>query len=63
MVETVYFALLSLLQKPKIGLVNIYNNNFRIELRWYGTPCNIYNNERILKSDYNYGFKIDCQNW
>ena len=25
-------------------------------LRWYGTPCNIYKNER-LKYDYNYGFK------
>ena len=27
-------------------------------LGWYETPCNIYSDERILKFDYNYGFKI-----
>lgn len=27
-------------------------------LRWYGEPGNIYNDERILKYDYNQGFKI-----
>ena len=26
-------------------------------LRWYGTPCNIYKDERILKYDYNHTFK------
>ena len=26
-------------------------------LRWYGTPCNIFKDDRILKNDYNYGFK------
>ena len=26
-------------------------------LRWYGIPCNIYKDERNLKSDYNYNFK------
>ena len=26
-------------------------------LRWYGTPCNIYNDGRILKYDYNHSFK------
>ena len=26
-------------------------------LRWYGTPCNIYKDERILKYHYNHGFK------
>ena len=25
---------------------------------WYGTPCNIYSDDRILKSVYNYGFKM-----
>ena len=29
-----------------------------MNLRWYGTPHNIYSDERILKSDYNYSFKI-----
>ena len=24
-------------------------------LRWYGTPCNIYKDERILNYDYNQG--------
>ena len=27
------------------------------ELRWSGTPCNIYKDERILNYDYNRGFK------
>ena len=27
-------------------------------LRWYGTPCNIYKDGRILKYDYNHSFKI-----
>ena len=27
-------------------------------LRWYGTPCNIFKDDRILKNDYNHGFKI-----
>ena len=26
-------------------------------LRWYGKPCNIYMDDRILKYDYNPGFK------
>ena len=26
-------------------------------LRWYGTPCNIFKDERILKYDYVHGFK------
>ena len=26
-------------------------------LRWYGTPCNIFKKDRILKNDYNHGFK------
>ena len=26
-------------------------------LRWYGTPCNIFKDERILKNDYNHGYK------
>ena len=26
-------------------------------LRGYGTPCNIYKDERILNYDYNHGFK------
>ena len=26
-------------------------------LRWYGTPCNIYKEERILNYDYNHGLK------
>ena len=25
---------------------------------WYGTPCNIYIDDWILKSDYHYGFKM-----
>ena len=29
----------------------------RIVLRWYGTPCNIFKDVRILKSDYNHVFK------
>ena len=29
-----------------------------LTLRWDGTPCNIYSVYRILKSDYNIGFKI-----
>ena len=28
----------------------------RVKVIW--TPCNIYSDERNLKSDYNYGFKI-----
>ena len=27
------------------------------ELWWYGTPCNIHKDEKILKYDYNHGFK------
>ena len=30
-------------------------NNFL--LRWYGTPCNIFKDNRILKNDYKHGFK------
>ena len=26
-------------------------------LRWYGTPCNIFKDDRILKYDNNHGFK------
>ena len=26
-------------------------------LRWYGTPCNIYKDERILNCDYNHSYK------
>ena len=26
-------------------------------LRWYGTPCNIFKDDRILKNGYNHGFK------
>ena len=26
-------------------------------LRWYGTPCNIFKDNRILKNDYKHGFK------
>ena len=26
-------------------------------LRWYGTPCNIFKDDRILKNDKNHGFK------
>ena len=26
-------------------------------IRWYGTPCNIFKDVRILKNDYNHGFK------
>ena len=26
-------------------------------LRWYGPPCNIFMDNRILKNDYNNGFK------
>ena len=26
-------------------------------LRWYGTPCNIHKDGRILKYDYNHGFQ------
>ena len=26
-------------------------------LRWYGTPCNIFKDDRILKNDYNRGSK------
>ena len=26
-------------------------------LRWYGTPCNIFKDDRVLKYDYNQGFK------
>ena len=26
-------------------------------LRWYGTPRNIFKDDRILKNDYNHGFK------
>ena len=26
-------------------------------LRWYGTPCNIFKDDRILKNDYNHCFK------
>ena len=26
-------------------------------LRWYGTPCNIFKDNRILKKNYNHGFK------
>ena len=26
-------------------------------LRWYGTPCNILKDDRILKNNYNHGFK------
>ena len=29
-----------------------------VYLMWNGTPCNIFKDERILKNDYNYGFKI-----
>ena len=28
-----------------------------ISLRWCGTPCNIYKDDRILKNDYNHRFK------
>ena len=28
-----------------------------ISLRWYGTPCNIFKDDRILKNDHNHGFK------
>ena len=31
--------------------------NHKNILRWYGTPCNIYKDERILNYDYNHGFK------
>ena len=27
------------------------------KLRWYGTPCNIFKDDRILKNNYNHGFK------
>ena len=27
------------------------------DLRWYGTPCNIFKDDRILKNDYNLSFK------
>ena len=26
-------------------------------LRWYGTPCNIFKDDRTLKNDFNHGFK------
>ena len=28
-----------------------------INFRWYGTPCDIFKDDRILKNDYNYGFE------
>ena len=28
-----------------------------LNLRWYGTPCNIFKDDRILKNDYNHAFK------
>ena len=31
--------------------------NPQILLRWYGTPCNIFKDDRILKNNYNHGFK------
>ena len=32
-------------------------NKKKTILRWYGTPCNIYKEERILNYDYNHGLK------
>ena len=29
----------------------------KVKLRWYGTPCNIIKDERILKYDYNHDLK------
>ena len=29
----------------------------KVNLRWYGTPCNIFKDDQILKNDYNHGFK------
>ena len=37
--------------------VFIINYSLRTQLRWYGTPCNIFKDERILKYDYGHGFK------
>ena len=30
---------------------------FPSDLRWYGTTCNIFKDDRILKNNYNHGFK------
>ena len=34
-----------------------YHNWGQPFLRWYGTPCNIFKDDRILKNYYNHGFK------
>ena len=34
------------------------STNILFWLRLYGTPCNIFKDDRIIKHDYNHGFKI-----
>ena len=41
----------------KRGPVTLTCTCCRVFWQWYGTPCNIYKDERILKSNYNHGFK------
>ena len=36
----------------------LHRDQYGHNLRWYGTPCNIFKDDRILKNDYNHGFKI-----
>ena len=39
------------------GQFNCKEINELTSLRWYGTPCNIFMDERVLKYDYDQGFK------
>ena len=48
---------LSIILPVHMPFVYIVANSKVAILRWYGTPCNIYKDERILKYDYNNSFK------
>ena len=43
---------------PDWVILNFLKKEGNCNLRWYGTPSNIFKDDRILKNDYNYGFKI-----
>ena len=53
----VYFYISSLSTHVRINLGNELQSKRLDRLRFYGTPCNIFKDYRILKNNYNHGFK------
>ena len=56
-IDLMILNIIWLLKYIRIHSVDSINILIEHCLRWYGTPCNIFKDDRILKYDYNHGFK------